>query len=155
MGLRIVYVPLWHVPLMMPLRWEIEVEDSEDRRWHQNESRCMEDDSLLNKGMKDDKITVTRNDLHVTTRVIYYACWPVNGIAPEWFTSLADPWTGLAENNTASSWQPFKLHHFMSDRTFHVLRVRHMMRMGIPSNTRVTPVTPTNWMLLSMYSIKL
>ena len=77
MGLRIVYIPLLHVPLMMPLRWEIEVED---RRWCQNESRCMEDDSLLNKRMKDDKIMVTRNDLRVTTRVIYFACWPVNGI---------------------------------------------------------------------------
>ena len=35
----------WHVPLRMPSRdgMEIEVEDSEDRRRHQNESRCMED----------------------------------------------------------------------------------------------------------------
>ena len=36
----------WHVPLRMPLRdgdVEIEVEDSEDRRRRQNESRCMED----------------------------------------------------------------------------------------------------------------
>ena len=35
----------WQVPLGMPSRdgMEIEVEDSEDRRRHQNESRCMED----------------------------------------------------------------------------------------------------------------
>ena len=36
----------WHVPLRMPSRdggVEIEVEDSEDRRRHQNKSRCMED----------------------------------------------------------------------------------------------------------------
>ena len=35
----------WHVPLRMALRdgMEIEVEDSEDRRRRQNESRCMED----------------------------------------------------------------------------------------------------------------
>ena len=35
----------WHVRLMMPSRngMEIEVEDSEDRRRRQNESRCMED----------------------------------------------------------------------------------------------------------------
>ena len=36
----------WHVPLRMPLcdgGVEIEVEDSEDRRRCQNESRCMED----------------------------------------------------------------------------------------------------------------
>ena len=35
----------WHVPLRMPSHngMEIEVEDSEDRRRRQNESRCMED----------------------------------------------------------------------------------------------------------------
>ena len=65
----------WHVPLRMPSRdgMEIEVEDSEDRRRRQNKSRCMEDGQLLNKRMKDDKITVTRNDLRVTTRAIYLA----------------------------------------------------------------------------------
>ena len=34
---------------------------------------CMEDGQLLNKRMKD-KITVTRNDLRVTTTAIYFAC---------------------------------------------------------------------------------
>ena len=34
---------------------EIEVEDSEDIRQHQNKSRCMEDGQLLNKRMKDKK----------------------------------------------------------------------------------------------------
>ena len=36
---------IWHVPLRMPSRdgVEIEVEDSEDIRRRQNESRCMED----------------------------------------------------------------------------------------------------------------
>ena len=35
----------WHMLLMMPSRdgMEIEVEDLEDRRRRQNESRCMED----------------------------------------------------------------------------------------------------------------
>ena len=35
----------WHVPFRMPScnGMEIEVEDPEDRRWRQNESRCMED----------------------------------------------------------------------------------------------------------------
>ena len=35
----------WHMPLRMPSRdgMEIKVEDSGDRRRHQNESRCMED----------------------------------------------------------------------------------------------------------------
>ena len=46
---------------------EVKVDDSEDRRQCQNESR------LLNKRMKDDKITVTRNNLHFSTRVIYFA----------------------------------------------------------------------------------
>ena len=30
--------------------------------------------------MKDDKILVTGDDLHISTRVIYFARWPVNGI---------------------------------------------------------------------------
>ena len=56
---------------------EIEVEDSEDIRQHQNKSRSMEDGQLLNKKMKD-KITMTRNNLRVTTRAIYFARWLVN-----------------------------------------------------------------------------
>ena len=40
-GLRRVYVPFWHVLLMMPSCMENEVKDSDRRR--QNESRCMED----------------------------------------------------------------------------------------------------------------
>ena len=42
MGSRIVYVPLWHVTFMMQLH-TMEVENSEDRSRHQNESRDMED----------------------------------------------------------------------------------------------------------------
>ena len=43
-GLRIVYVPLWHVPLMIQTcAMELEVKDSEDRSRRQNESRDMED----------------------------------------------------------------------------------------------------------------
>ena len=49
---------------------ENEVKDS-DRRW-QNESRCMEDGYLLNKRMKDNKIMVERNNLHISTRAIYF-----------------------------------------------------------------------------------
>ena len=33
----------WHVPLRMPSRDGMEIEDLEDRRRGQNESRCMED----------------------------------------------------------------------------------------------------------------
>ena len=42
MGLHIVYVPFWHVTFMMQLH-TMEVEDSEDRSRHENESRDMED----------------------------------------------------------------------------------------------------------------
>ena len=49
------------------------VENLEDRRRHQNESRCMQDGYLLTKRMKDDKITVYRNDLRASTRAIYFA----------------------------------------------------------------------------------
>ena len=51
--LRIVYVPFWHVLLMMQLR-AMEVEDSEDRSWRQNESRNMED---VNPLTTDDECT--------------------------------------------------------------------------------------------------
>ena len=60
-GLCIVYVPFGTCRSGCH-RAIIKVEDSEDRRRRQNESRCME----------DDKITVTRNNLRVTTRVIYF-----------------------------------------------------------------------------------
>ena len=58
---------------------------------------------------------VTRNDLCVSTRAIYFAHWPMNGI-------------GGGQHSVVSTalWaSPF--------RTFHVLGVRHMMRMCIPS----------------------
>ena len=46
---------------------EVEVEDSQDRRRRQNESRRR---LTANKSMKD-KITMTRNDLRVTIRAIF------------------------------------------------------------------------------------
>ena len=52
--------------------------------------------------------------------------------APEWFTSLADLWTGQAEDSTAWFRQHFEL-VISSDQTFHMLHVRYMMRMCIPS----------------------
>ena len=48
----------------------MEVENSEDRKWCQNKSR----------EMKDSKIMVTEDNLHVSTRAICFACWPMNGI---------------------------------------------------------------------------
>ena len=47
--------------------------------------------------MKDDKITVTRNDLSITAWAIYFAHWFANG---------------LVEDSTALSRQRFELRHF-------------------------------------------
>ena len=56
----------------MPWRDRMEIKiDVKDRRRSQNKSRC---GSLLNRKMKDDKITVTRNDLRVITGAIYFVC---------------------------------------------------------------------------------
>ena len=51
---------------------EIKVEDSEDRR-RSERVQMSGRQLLLNKRMKDDKITMTTNDLRVTTGVIYFA----------------------------------------------------------------------------------
>ena len=47
--------------------------------------------------MKDGKIMMTRNDLHISTRAIYFGRWPVNRIV---------------EDTMASSRQRFELRHF-------------------------------------------
>ena len=60
-GLRIVYVPFGCVLLMVPSRWIIRRIEDDGRP--ENASREIEDGYLLNKGMKDDRITVTGDDL--------------------------------------------------------------------------------------------
>ena len=57
-----------------------------------------------------------RRQLHISTRAIYFACWPVNGICER-----------AAQHRLCFD------HHHSSDQTLHVLGVRHMMRMRIPS----------------------
>ena len=59
--------------------------------------------------MKDDKIMVTGNDLRVSTRAIYFG-------DREWDSGRRKAWRRL---DSASSFA------ISSDRTFHVLRVRH------------------------------
>ena len=95
----------------------MKIEDLEDRSWRQKESRDMEDGYLLNKRMKDDKITVTGDDTHVSTQAIYFARWPVNGI-------------GRGQHGVVST-----VLRALPFRTSYVFGVRHMMRMRIPSIT--------------------
>ena len=62
-----------------------------------------------------DKITATGDDMHVSTQVIYSARWSVNGLG-----------VGQQGIDLTALWAlPFW--------TVHVLSVRHMMRMRIPS----------------------
>ena len=60
----------WHVPLMMPSRNGTEIE-AEDSNW---EDRGPGDARTSPDVWKaDDKVTVPRNDLRVTTQAIYLA----------------------------------------------------------------------------------
>ena len=58
-GLRIVYVPLWHVPLTMPLQ---KTTPKQVQRYERPQQK-----------VKDDKVMVARKDLHISTRAIYFA----------------------------------------------------------------------------------
>ena len=90
----------------------IEDGDSEDRSRRQNKSRDIEDGQLLNKRMKDNKITV---DLRVSTLL-------------RSLTYERDRWrTARHCLDSASSFA------ISFDRTFHMLGVRQMMRMHIPT----------------------
>jgi len=62
--------------------------------------------------MKDDKITVIRNDLYASTWVIYLATWPVNGIGQRTARHRLD---SAVRFNISLDW------------TFYVLCVKHMM----------------------------
>ena len=65
-GLRIVYVPFINMPLMMPLQWRSRTGRMEDDGRLVNESRNIDDSYLLNKEMKNDRMTVTEDDLGAT-----------------------------------------------------------------------------------------
>ena len=72
---------------------------------------------------KVNKIMVTRNDLRVSTRAIYFPRWPMNGIDGGYDGGQH----GVISTALRAS----------PGRTFHVLRMRHMMRMRIPSITNI------------------
>ena len=75
-GLRLVYAPLRHVPLMMPSRWR-----SRTRRMPvEDYARTTPDVRRQLTAQQKDEDNGARNDLHVSTRVIYLARWPMNGI---------------------------------------------------------------------------
>ena len=65
-GLRIVYLPFWHVPLMMPSQWRSRTGRRED------ETRLSPEiwKTVTNQQGMKDKITVTGDDLCVSTRAI-------------------------------------------------------------------------------------
>ena len=67
-GLRIVYmyIPFMDMPLMMPSQWRSRTGRIEDDGRLVNESRNIYDSYLLNKEMKNDRMTVTVDNLGVT-----------------------------------------------------------------------------------------
>ena len=65
-GLRIVYVPFMNMPLMMPPQWRSRTGRIEDDGRLVNESRNIDDSYLLNKEMKNNRMTVTEDDLGAT-----------------------------------------------------------------------------------------
>ena len=107
----------WHVPLRMPSRdgMEIEVEDSEDRRRHQNKSRCMEDG--LTAQQKDGR----RQDNGDEKRLAHH--YPSDLLHSLTHERIGGGQHGVISPALRAS--PF--------RTFHVLHMRHLMCMHIPS----------------------
>jgi len=65
---------------------------------------------------------MTGNDLHVSTQAIYFPRWPADGLGRGAAQRRLDRASTIAVS---------------SDRTFHVLVVRHMMHMRIPSTGAV------------------
>ena len=108
----------WHMPLRKPSRngMEIEVEDSEDRRQRQNKSRCSYGRQLTAQ-QNDER----RQDNGDRKRL---ACHHPSDL----LCSLTRERIGGGQHGVVSPAlraSPF--------RTFHVLCVRHLMRMRIPS----------------------
>ena len=66
-----------------------------------------------------DKITMAGDDLRVSTWTIYFAHWPVNGIGGGAARRRLDRASTIA---------------ILFDQTFHMLGVRHMICMHIPSS---------------------
>ena len=96
-GLCIVYLPVWHVKLMMPSRW-----------------RSCQGQGL--EGQKTMPEQVQRYRRWLTAQQ-NFVCWPVDGI-------------GGGQHGIVSTTL-----RALPSETFHVLGVRYMMRMHIPSYT--------------------
>jgi len=81
--------------------------------------------------MKDDKIMATGDDLHISTRAIYFARWPVNGIGGGQHGVVS----------TALRALPFW--------TFHMLGVRHMLHL--PACKIVKTPNTNEWIMYSRH----
>ena len=91
------------------------IEDLKGRRRQQNESRCMKDGSLITAQQNDKR----RQDDGDKKRLAHQ----------HWSDLLHSLIHEQTEDSTASSRQRFEL------RTFHLLCMRHMMRMRIQVDT--------------------
>ena len=60
------YVPFMDMPLMIPSQWRSRTGRIEDDGRLVNESRNIDDSYLLNKEMKNNRMTVTEDDLGAT-----------------------------------------------------------------------------------------
>ena len=112
-GLQIVYVPFWHIPLIMNAI-AMDIEDWENRRQRQAKECVQRYRRWLTAQQMNEKITW--QEMTGTS-------------ASERITLLADLWTEKAEDSMTSSWPDFAI---SSDQIFHMLGVRQVMCMHIP-----------------------
>ena len=104
------YVPFWHVTLMMPLRQRSRLGLGGQKTRQKQVQRCRRWSTAQQKDERQDTTCAS---------------------APEEFILLADPWMagiGRGQHDVVSTTLrplPFQ--------TFHMLGVRHMMHMRIPS----------------------
>ena len=71
--------------------------------------------------MKDGRIKMTGDDLHISTWAIHFTCWPMNRIC------------GGQQGTTVVGLKSTTLHHFIWLPPFYTFSMRHMMCMRIPS----------------------
>lgn len=122
MDLRLVYIFFWHVLLLVPLA----MEDSENRRQQQAREwvLCCIRWLTAQQRMKHNRITVTGDELCLSTWVIHFTQWPMNKnrgrTAPH--LSSQNPWRHL-DHALPFVWLI----------TFHMLSMRHMICRCITS----------------------
>ena len=113
--------PAARVPFFLRLHswWKtLQMIDNDSRL--KNECKDTEDGWVLNRGMKDGSTKVKGEDLHANTNATHFARWPgMNGIGKEQHDTIVC----------------MTLRHNLSHQpaTFHMLCVRHVLRMCIPS----------------------